>query len=124
MPALGWLEERLGHQGASIDDKARSYMHANCAFCHRPAGQYPNFDLRFDIAFADRKLCNAAAKKPITGMATTIFAPGDSAHSALWQRAHEVMPDKGRMPQIGSYVVDSDGVQLIADWIDSIKSCP
>jgi hypothetical protein len=30
--------------GTSIDVEARSYMHANCSFCHRPQGQYPNFD--------------------------------------------------------------------------------
>jgi uncharacterized repeat protein (TIGR03806 family) len=113
--------------GTSIDVEARSYMHANCAFCHRPQGQYPNFDLRFDTAFADRMICNAMAKKPImtsSGMATKIFVPGDHANSAMWQRAHELDPDKGRMPQIGSYVIDTPGVQLIADWIDSIAACP
>ena len=114
-------------QSATLDQLARSYMHANCAFCHRPQGQYPNFDLRYDTALADRALCNAMAKKPImtaAGMATILFVPGDHANSAMWQRAHELDPDKGRMPQIGSYVVDTAGVQLIADWIDSIKACP
>jgi hypothetical protein len=103
-------------------------MHANCAFCHRPQGQFPNFDLRNDTALADAKICNVMAKKPIaptTGtMATTIMVPGDHASSALWQRPHESNPDKGRMPAIGSYVVDDTGAQLIADWIDSVKTCP
>jgi hypothetical protein len=114
--------------GTSIDVEARSYMHANCAFCHRPQGQFPNFDLRFDTALKDRGVCNVAAKKPIaptTGtMATTILVPGDHASSAMWQRPHELNPDKGRMPAIGSYVVDDMGVQLIAGWIDSITTCP
>ena len=114
--------------GTSIDVEARSYLHANCAFCHRPQGQFPNFDLRFDTALKDRGICNVAAKKPIaptTGtMATTLFVPGDHASSAMWQRPHELNPDKGRMPAIGSYVVDDMGVQVIADWIDSITTCP
>jgi len=111
--------------GATIDQKARSYMHANCAFCHRPEGQFPNFDLRSDTALVDRKICNVATKKPVTGIASNvIFVPGDHAGSALWQRMHELDPDKGRMPAIGSYVVDDLGTQVIADWIDSIKACP
>ena len=42
----------------------------------------------------------------------------------MWQRAHQPDPDKGRMPAIGSYVVDDMGTQLIAKWIDSITTCP
>jgi hypothetical protein len=30
----------------------------------------------------------------------------------------------GRMPSIGSSVVDTMGTQLISDWITSITSCP
>src|SRR5450432_102953 len=112
-------------EGATIDQKARSYMHANCAFCHRPEGQFPNFDLRYDTALVDRKICNVATKKTATGITSNvIFVPGDHAGSAMWQRAHEINPDKGRMPAIGSYVVDDMGTQAIAEWIDSIKTCP
>jgi hypothetical protein len=32
--------------------------------------------------------------------------------------------DTGRMPQIGSSVVDMQGTQLISDWITSITACP
>ena len=112
-------------QTGTIDQQARSYMHANCAFCHRPEGQFPNFDLRYDTALADRKICNVDTKKTGTGItATKIMIPGDHANSSMWQRAHEVDPDKGRMPAIGSYVIDTSGVQVIAEWIDSITTCP
>jgi uncharacterized repeat protein (TIGR03806 family) len=110
---------------ATLDDEARSYLHANCAFCHRPEGQFPNFDLRAGTPLAAAGICGADTKKTATGItATQIMAPGDHASSALWQRVQEVDPDKGRMPQIGSYVVDTAGAQLIADWIDSVKVCP
>jgi hypothetical protein len=111
--------------GATLDQKARSYMHANCSFCHRPMGQFPNFDLRFDTPLAMASICNVATKKTATGItATKIMVPGDHANSAMWQRAHEPDPNKGRMPAIGSYVVDDMGSQLIADWIDSVATCP
>jgi hypothetical protein len=104
---------------------ARSYMHANCSFCHRPQGQFPNFDLRNDTPLASAMICNADTKKTSPGItATKIMVPGDHASSAMWQRAHEADPAKGRMPAIGSYVVDDAGAKLIADWIDSVPACP
>ncbi|HVU52224.1 MAG TPA: hypothetical protein VHL80_16110 [Polyangia bacterium] len=111
--------------GATLDQKARSYMHANCSFCHRPQGQFPNFDLRFDTPLAMASICNVATKKTApTITATKIMVPGDHASSAMWQRMHSMTGDDGRMPAIGSYVVDDTGTQLVADWIDSIATCP
>jgi hypothetical protein len=110
---------------ATLDQEARSYMHANCAFCHRPQGQFPNFDLRFDTALAAAMICNVDTKKGTLGItATKLMVPGDHANSAMWQRMHQLDPNMGRMPAIGSYVVDDMGTQLIANWIDSVKTCP
>jgi uncharacterized repeat protein (TIGR03806 family) len=111
-------------ESATLDDKARSYMHANCAFCHRPDGDFPNLDLRFDTAFKDTQLCNVVPEKGDVGVPTaTNLTPGDPMHSVTWLRMN-ALPNEGRMPQIGTYKVDTDGVQLIGDWITSIKSCP
>jgi hypothetical protein len=58
------------------------------------------------------------------------FAPGNHANSALWVRMITPAPtsaaqgDTGRMPTLASYVIDSQGAQLVAQWIDSIKTCP
>jgi uncharacterized repeat protein (TIGR03806 family) len=110
---------------ATLERRARSYMHANCSFCHRPQGQFPNFDLRFDTPLAMASICNVATKKTApTITATKIMVPGDHMSSAMWQRMHSMTGDNGRMPAIGSYVVDDTGTQLVADWIDSITTCP
>jgi hypothetical protein len=109
---------------ATLERRARSYMHANCSFCHRPQGQFPNFDLRFDTPLAMASICNVATKKTAPTTATKIMVPGDHMSSAMWQRMHSMTGDNGRMPAIGSYVVDDTGTQLVADWIDSITTCP
>jgi hypothetical protein len=49
--------------GATLDQRARSYLHANCAICHRPDGDFPNLDLRYDVAFKDTSLCGTAPVK-------------------------------------------------------------
>ena len=118
--------------GATLEQRARSYIHANCSFCHRPAdvngtmssgANFPTFDLRYDVPLAMTKVCNGDVKRTATGVtATKLLVPGSSATSAMWQRAHEPDPNKGRMPQIGSYVVDAAGTKLMADWIDSLPA--
>ncbi|HEX3777256.1 MAG TPA: hypothetical protein VHV51_22440 [Polyangiaceae bacterium] len=108
------------------DVKARSYLHANCAFCHRPDGLYPNFDLRYDTALKDMKICDIDGIKGAVGtsQSSTILKHGDAMDSLIWQRMNQADPDSGRMPQIGSYVVDADAMKIVGDWIDSISACP
>ncbi len=48
--------------GATLEQKARSYLQANCAHCHRPndgfiMSPFPNFDLRYTTALKDAKIC-------------------------------------------------------------------
>ncbi|MES1177049.1 MAG: hypothetical protein ABUL62_22195 [Myxococcales bacterium] len=112
---------------ATTEQKARSYLHANCGFCHRPGGNYPNFDFRYDTAFKDMNLCNADAKKGAISSApgkTKILVPGQETSSVLWLRMNEADPEKGRMPQIASYAVDHDAVSVVGDWIQAISACP
>ena len=112
---------------ATTEQKARSYLHANCGFCHRPGGNYPNFDFRFDTAFKDMNLCNAEVKKGAISSApgkTKILVPGQASSSVMWLRMNEPDPAKGRMPQVASYAVDHDAVTLVSNWIQSIGACP
>ncbi|HEY3255541.1 MAG TPA: hypothetical protein VGJ91_16395, partial [Polyangiaceae bacterium] len=110
---------------ATVEQKARSYLHANCSFCHRPGGTFALFDLRYDTLLKDTKICNVTINKaPIpSGPDKTLeMKPGSSADSVMWLRMKELDPDRGRMPQIGSYVGDADGVSLVGSWIDSLTN--
>lgn len=110
---------------ATLEQKARSYLHANCAFCHRPGGAFSLFDLRYDTLLKDTKVCNVTIDKPPIPSApdkTLEMSPGHSADSVMWLRMKELDPNQGRMPQIGSYVADSDGVSLVGSWIDSLTA--
>jgi uncharacterized repeat protein (TIGR03806 family) len=119
---------------ATLEQKARSYLQANCAHCHRPndgfiMSPFPNFDLRYTTAFKDMKICNApVAKGMVPGSnSMTILVPGKPMDSIMWLRINAPYTDTGtmvRMPQIASHVVDTEGVKLIGDWITSIQTCP
>jgi uncharacterized repeat protein (TIGR03806 family) len=112
---------------ATTEQKARSYLHANCGFCHRPGGNFANFDFRYDTAFKDMKICNAETTKGAIANApgkTKIFVPGMEMDSVMWLRMNEADPVKGRMPQVASFAVDHDATTLLGDWIQSIATCP
>ena len=112
---------------ATTEQKARSYLHANCGFCHRPGGNQANFDLRNDVALKDMKICNADAQKgaiPSAPGKTKLMVPGQEMDSVLWLRMNQPDEDSGRMPQIASYQVDANAVSLVGDWIKSISACP
>jgi hypothetical protein len=116
--------------GATVEERARSYLHANCSFCHRPDGKFQAFDVRYDIPFKSTNLCNTPPGKGDLGATgATLLTPKMPMSSVVYLRMHapKIDPaggDSGRMPQIGSYVVDTQGTQLISDWITSITACP
>ncbi len=102
---------------ADLDARTRSYLHANCAHCHQlAAGGTAEIDLRFDMPLDDTK---ALEVRPIQGgfdiPGAQILFPGDPYRSVLYYRMAKLGP--GRMPHIGSDVIDERGVRLIHDWI-------
>jgi uncharacterized repeat protein (TIGR03806 family) len=109
---------------ATIDERARSYLHANCGFCHRPGGAFEIIDLRYDVALKDRSICNTVPDKGDVGVMDAFnLAPGDPKKSTLWLRMNS-LANKIRMPEIASAIVDQAGVDLIGQWITNIKVCP
>ena len=109
--------------GATKAEKARSYLHANCGFCHRPDGAFSLFDLRYDTLLKDTHVCNVMINKPPLASApdkNLILSPGHSMDSVMWLRMNLADPVAGRMPQIASYVVDTNAVGVVGDWIDSL----
>jgi hypothetical protein len=68
---------------------ARSCLHANCAFCHRPDQPFASIDLRFDVTamLKNAKICNAVPAKGGLGVANaTLLTPRSPATSVTWLR--------------------------------------
>ena len=123
----------LGDNSASIEDRARSYLHGNCSGCHRPGGSAAGgfADLRFNASFTPYdfngmtiyNICNAPQQATDTPPgATKVIAPGDAAHSALFMRINSVEPSV-MMPPIGRATVDTQAAQLIRQWINNLNGC-
>jgi len=108
---------------ASLNARARAYLHTNCANCHQPGGPSGvNLDLRHNTALANTNACDVAPTAGDLGIANArIIAPGDDARSVLLAR----MARRGvnQMPPLASNVRDSAGEALISAWIDSLANC-
>jgi uncharacterized repeat protein (TIGR03806 family) len=109
----------------TIEQRARAYLHANCANCHRPAGPTPSaMDLRYQapLAIATTRTCNVVPQGGNLGIANAMLvAPGDPARSILLQRV--TRRDAHGMPPVGSNLADAAGAQLLRDWIIATPAC-
>jgi uncharacterized repeat protein (TIGR03806 family) len=107
-----------------LEDRARAYLHTNCANCHVAGGPTPvNLDVDYRTAFAATGTCDVAPQSGNLGIANArLIAPGDAARSVLLARMNR--RDGAAMPPLGSNEIDTEGVQLITDWINSLAACP
>ena len=117
--------------GSSLEQRARSYLHANCSHCHQPGGtkdvselDLVNLDLRYDTPLKMTNICNVPPSKNNYGITDVkLLTPQDTMLSMISVRMHSKVTNV-RMPQIGTGVVDPLGTQIVDDWIKSLKTCP
>lgn len=95
--------------------RAKSYLAANCSFCHQPgAVGHANFDARFETPLSESGLINSSLNNSGDAGHRTILA-GDPNKSAIVQRMKVF--GSSRMPPIGSNLIDEEGVRLLESWI-------
>jgi uncharacterized repeat protein (TIGR03806 family) len=104
-----------------IDRRARSYLHANCSHCHRKwGGGNAEFQL---LATFELSETGTVGVRPRQGnfyiSHAKIFAPGDPYRSIAFYRMAKL--GAGRMPRIGSSVVDEEGLKLLYHWISQLS---
>ena len=107
---------------ADLDARARSYLHVNCAVCHRPGGGSSSMvDLRRDRPLQETFTLGVRPALGTFGITEpAIIAPGDPTRSVLFYRMAKL--GHGRMPHVGSSVVDEAGLALIGKWIESLPA--
>jgi mono/diheme cytochrome c family protein len=116
------LRDPYGSMG-SLAERARAYLHTNCAQCHRVGGGTPtDMDLRYSAALVDTNTCNRAPQAGDLGIANAqIIAAGDASRSVLVARLNR--RDATAMPPLATNVIDTAGVALLTAWVNSLASC-
>lgn len=107
---------------AALDSRARSWLHVNCAGCHRNgAGGSVAIHLNYDKPPRDWRALDEKPLRGDFGLADArIIAPGDPFRSTLLYRISS--EGAGHMPHIGSRLVDEPGLRLVRDWIRSLPA--
>lgn len=108
---------------APIAERARAWLHSNCAYCHRPGGPTQSgMDLRYTTPLNATNTCNVAPSLGDLGVANArLIAPGSAASSIIVNRANR--RDSNGMPPLATHVVDTDGVALLTQWVNSLTGC-
>ncbi len=108
-------------KGLDLDQRARSYLHANCAHCHRKWGG-GNADFQL-LAMQPLAESGALNERPGQGHFDLndprILVPGNPKRSMVLHRMQKL--GLGRMPHVGSGVVDEEAVKLIREWIEQLS---
>lgn len=124
---LGLLERPLDEKvtppvdpsdpAADLTARARSYLQMNCAHCHlRGGGGASDFDVRQDVPLEKTKLVGLVPSHGALGLDDArVVTAGDPTRSVLYYRMATL--GRGRMPHVGSTVVDERGLRLVGDWI-------
>jgi mono/diheme cytochrome c family protein len=102
----------------SLEDRARSYLDANCSQCHRPGGTVANFDARYDTPLDQQELIEGPVLIDQGIDRPRIVSPHDTWRSIAFMRVDTV--GDIRMPPIDRQTIDESGVELLRQWIDSM----
>jgi len=109
----------------TLNERARAYLHINCSNCHRPGGGTPvSMDLRYTTTLASTGACEALPVRDLGVANARIIAVGGAspaARSLLVLRPNRT--DVDSMPPLQPRLVDTAGVALLTDWVNSLTSC-
>lgn len=113
----------LDDTSATLEERARSYLHSNCSGCHRPdAGNRVDIDFRYSTSLTNANICDVDPALSNLGVSNAkLVAPGNPDASIVLLRM-ETSGDQ-RMPPLARLLEDTDATQVVRDWISGLSSC-
>ena len=106
----------------TLEDRARSYLDANCAHCHRPGGTVANFDARYDTPLERQALIHGPILIDEGIDNARAIAPRDIWRSIVYFRVNTL--EGMKMPPLAHEVSDGQSLALLRQWIESLAGPP
>jgi len=119
------LADYTNKEAHSLNDRARAYLDANCAYCHNPNGAANTSGMFLHSSETDLSALGVN-KAPIaagrgSGGKKYGTAPGAPEESILLHRMSSTDPGV-RMPEIGRQLLHKEGIALIEEWIAAMPA--
>ncbi|HVV72997.1 MAG TPA: chitobiase/beta-hexosaminidase C-terminal domain-containing protein, partial [Verrucomicrobiae bacterium] len=118
LPRLAPLDDRA----RSLEERARSYLDANCSQCHRPKGTVAYFDARFTTPLERQELVEGPVLIDQGVDHAKVIAPNDIWRSIAYMRVSTL--EAMKMPPLAHETLDKEGIALLRDWINSLPGPP
>jgi uncharacterized repeat protein (TIGR03806 family) len=110
---------RADSNSSDLETRARSYLDANCASCHRPGGAQALFDARFSTPIEQQGLIDGPLTNSQGMPDAKVIHPGNPDLSMIFLRMMSEGSDQ--MPPLGRHLLDPEGINLIYNWIESLR---
>ncbi len=101
----------------NLEHRARSYLAVNCGPCHRADGPALGlWDARNELTTSNTGIVNGVLLNTHGDPDNRVIVPNEPLQSMILQRL--LGNGVPKMPPVGSNVVDTQGANLILDWIE------
>lgn len=109
---------KIDDPAASLDERVRSYLDANCAACHQPGGTGAGWDARYETPLAGQGILNGQVRNNLGIPDARLVVPGDVAKSMMHRRmASDSLTE--RMPPVTRNLPDAAALEQLESWIKS-----
>ena len=103
---------------ASKEFRIRSYLDANCSFCHQPNGVNGIFDARALTPLHEQMMVGATVISDGSPQGEKVIVPGQADHSVLYNRDNSLGNDA--MPPLAKRIIDQAYIDLAEEWINGL----
>ncbi len=105
-----------------LDQRARAFLHSNCAYCHVEAG---GGNAKMDLSiYANREQMKIFDVVPthhnFDKSDARLVAPGAPERSVLLHRVGIRGP--GQMPQLATSIVDTKALEMLKEWVKQMPA--
>ncbi|MEM9718061.1 MAG: NPCBM/NEW2 domain-containing protein [Bacteroidota bacterium] len=102
----------------SLEFRVRSYLDANCSYCHQPGGVSGAFDARGVTPLYEQNLIHTTVISNSSPPGAQILIPGNPENSHLWVRS--TTAGTNAMPPVGRNVIDAPYITQLSEWITEL----
>ncbi len=108
-------------QNASLQERARAYLAANCAMCHQPDGPAPtSLDLRWEVSNGQMNAIDLPPGNGNIGINNPLIISTRGPGRSVLLKRMGLRDGQFQMPPLGTSRPDAQGIGLIRDWMISM----